>query len=207
MDLLELKKEQYKLARKVILRDNFNKIETIAGVDCIAKGNDILAVVVVCKFPSLEFKEKKSYLLSSPLPYRAGYESYRYMPAMLEAINLLDEEPDVFLVNGSGVLHPRGLGLASHLGLSLNASCIGVTDKLVMGQIDNGKVLVRGELTGFEVTTREHSRPIYVSPGNLVSLGTCLNVIKQTVSPPHKMPEPLHLAHKIARKKVKKVQE
>lgn len=207
MDLLELKKEQFKFAGKVVLRDNFNKIETIAGVDCVTAGDQLLAVVVVCKFPSMELKEKKSYLLSAPLPYRAGYEAYRFMPAMIEAVNLLEEEPDVLLVNGPGILHSRKLGIASHLGLSLNLPTVGITDNLSFGNIENGKILVNGNLTGFEVTTRKHSRPIYISPGHLISLGSVLNFVKQTICPPHKMPEPLHLAHKIAKKKVKKVQE
>ena len=65
------------------------------------------------------------------------------------------------------------------------------------------KIKGQEEIVGFEIKTREHSNPIYVSPGHLVSLGMTLNIIPQTIQYPHKMPEPLHIAHKVGKKKKK----
>src|SRR3989344_8183617 len=120
MDLIEFKKEQIKLAPRVVLRDGFGKLNSIGGVDCVPCGTGLLACVVVCTFPSLQLKEKKTFLLSNPLPYAQGFIAYRELPAIVEAFNLLDEEPDLLLVDGAWIMHQRRFDLASHLGLVLN---------------------------------------------------------------------------------------
>ncbi|MBS3165540.1 endonuclease V [Candidatus Woesearchaeota archaeon] len=203
MDQFELKREQLKLAPKIVLRDDFDSIKTIGGVDCMAVGDKLLACIVICEFPSFKILEYKTYLLHNPLPYMPGYEAYREMPAIIDAYNQLEQEPDVLLVSGSGIVHPRKIGLASHVGLALNKSTIGITEKLPFGKVEQGKIIVYNEISGFEIKTREHSNPIYVSPGHLISLGSVLNLISKTIQYPHKLPEPLHLARKMMRKNVK----
>lgn len=205
MDLNELKQEQNKLAAKVILRNAFSKEETVGAAACVSAGKDLLACVVVCDFPSLTFKEKKTFLLPDPLPYVPGYAAYREIPAIIEAFNRLAEEPDVLLVEGMGINHPRRLGIASHLGLVLQKPTIGIQEKLFLGRVEQGKIILNGELLGFEVLTREHSNPLYISPGNLISLGSVLEIILKCIKYPHKLPEPLHLAQKIAKKTVKEL--
>ncbi len=208
MDLSELKKEQLKLAPKVLLKDGFTSsasLKTIAGTSCIPLGTKLLAAVVVCEFPSMKLREMKSYLLDNPLPYRPGFQAYREMPAIIEAYNQLEQEPDLILVSGAGIAHPRRLGIASHLGLALNRPTIGVTESLLCGHVQQGKIIVENEICGFEIKTREYSKPIYASPGHLVSLGGVLNLIPRTIHYPHKLPEPLHLAHKLAKRKAKEL--
>jgi len=206
MDLFELKKEQYKLAQKIQLHDLFNKPKTIAGAACIQVKDKILACIVVCEFPSMKILENSTYLLHNPLPYRQDFSAYREMPALIEAYNKLNQEPDLLLVEGEGILHPRKIGLASHLGLALNKSTIGIQDKLTLGYLEHGKITLNQEIVGFEIKSREHSNPIYISPGHLITLGSTLNIIPQTIHYPHKLPEPIHLAHKIARKKSKEME-
>ena len=70
----------------------------------------------------------------------------------------------------------------------------------MMGKVQSGNVMINGNISGFEIKTREHAKPIYVSPGHLISLGSVLNIIPKTIIYPHKMPEPIHLAIKVARK-------
>ena len=203
MDLIELKKEQLKLAAKIVLRDSSPTLKTIGGIDCVAQGNELIAAVVVCEFPSMKVLETKTYVLADPFRYVPGFQAYREMPAMIEAYNQLEQEPDILLVSGQGIAHPRKMGIASHLGLNLNRATIGVADTLAVGTIEKGKIIFNNEIVGFEIKTREHSNPIYVSPGHLVSLGMTLNVIPQTIQYPHKMPEPLHIARKLGKKKGK----
>ncbi|MEK6950602.1 MAG: endonuclease V [Nanoarchaeota archaeon] len=210
MDLNELKKEQLKLAPKVTLNDgfgSFTSLKTIAGSSCLPlgppPGTKLLALVVICEFPSMKLLEMKSYLLDNPLPYRPGFQAYREMPAIIEAYNQLEQEPDLILVSGAGIAHPRRIGIASHLGLALNRPTIGVTESLLCGQVQQGKIIVENEICGFELKTREYSKPVYVSPGHLVSLGSVLNLIPKTIQYPHKLPEPLHLAHKLAKRKAR----
>jgi deoxyribonuclease V len=203
MELAELKKEQLKLAYKVQVRDGFDQIKTIGAVECVTFGESILASVVVCEYPSMRVIEKQTEILLNPLPYRPNFVAFREMPAIIDAVNKLDQDPDILLVKGAGINHPRKLGIASHLGLALNIPTIGVMDKLNYGHIEKGNILIKGDVVGFEITTREHAKPIYCSPGHLVSLGTVLQIIPKTIQFPHKLPEPMHIAHKIGKKKVK----
>ena len=187
MDLYELAKEQLKLAPKVVLNDGFSKLKTIGGVECLSVGNKLLASVVVCEFPSFRLLEHKTYLLPDPLPYRPGFLAYREMPAIIEAYNQLEQEPDLLLVKGSGIAHPRHCGMASHLGLALQKPTIGITQHLLVGKVEQGKIIIDNHICGFEIITRKHAAPIYVSLGHLVSLGTALNVISKTILYPHKI--------------------
>lgn len=207
MDTFELKKEQLKLAPKVELKDGFNKVKTVGGAVCFPINNKLLACVVVCEFPSLDLVEKQSYVLSDPISYLSGFLAYREMPAIIEAYNQLEQEPDILLVNGHGIAHPRKIGLASHLGLALNLPTIGVSSHLLTGTVKQGKIIFRNEIVGFEIKTKEHANPLYVSPGHLVSFGTVLNIVRDTIKLPHKLPEPLHLAKKIIKKKAKEMAE
>ena len=207
MDCSELKKEQLKLASRIIVYDGFTTIKTIAGATCLNFQNKILASIVVLEYPSFTLLEKKTYWLSDPIPYRPGFQAYREMPALLEAYNLLETEPDILLVSGAGRAHPRKIGLASHLGLALNLPTIGITEKLVFGRVEQGKIYINHEICGFEVRTREHANPVYVSPGHLVALDSALEVVSKTILYPHKLPEPLHAAHKLGRKMLKEKEE
>ncbi|MEK6905254.1 MAG: endonuclease V, partial [Nanoarchaeota archaeon] len=151
-------------------------------------GNKLLATVVVCEFPSFEVKEYKSYVLDNPLPHKLGFEAYREIPAIIEAVNQLDEEPEVLLVKGSGVLHPRRIGIASHLGLELNIPTIGVQDKLTFGTLQEGKIILDGTVLGFEIKTKEFSNPLFVSPGHNISVKTALDIVSKSIVHPHKLP-------------------
>ena len=206
MDTFELKKEQEKLARKIVLNDGFSKIKTIAGIDYYTQGKELLAAVVVCEFPSFKIIEEKTYLLHNPFPYLPQFLAYRVMPALIEAYNLLEEkeEPDLILVHGEGINHLRKLGLAAHLGLSLNKPVIGITENLPCGKVEQGKIILNNEIVGFEVKTREYAKPVYVSPGHLCTIGSALRIFSESIKFPHKMPEPLHLARKLAKKKFSK---
>ena len=90
MDLIELKKEQLKLAAKIVLRDSSPTLKTIGGIDCVAQGNELIAAVVVCEFPSMKVLETKTYVLADPFRYVPGFQAYREMPAMIEAYNQLE---------------------------------------------------------------------------------------------------------------------
>ena len=206
LDTFELKREQHRLSRRVLLRDNFDKIKTIGGTECIAMGDKLLAVVTLLEFPSLKLIEKQTYLLDQPLPYKIGFQAYREMPAIIEAFNKLENEPDVLLVKGMGINHPRKFGMASHLGIALNIATIGIIAKSTTGKVEKGKIMLNNDLVGFEIKTKEHANPVYASPGSNITLGSVLDVVSKSINFPHKLPEPMHIAHKIAKKKIKDIQ-
>lgn len=196
----DFKLEQLKLAKKVILQDTTSTITTVAGVVCKTNQDKLTAAVIVLEFPSLELKETKTYTLENPLPYNTGYQAFRELPAIMEAFNQLEEDPDITIIYGLGINHPRRIGIASHVGLALNIPTIGITEKNIFGKVENNKIHLNNEIVGFQLTTKEYANPIFASPGYKVSLGTTLNLIPQLIKPPHKLPEPLHKARKVARK-------
>ena len=200
MDIRPLIKEQRKYAARIKLQDAISKPKTIGGAATSCVNGKLVAAVAVIDAKTCELIEKSTYVIENPLPYRLHFEAYRDMPAILEAFNLLENDPDILIVKGNGILHPQKCGLASHIGLSLNIPTIGVSDKLTLGVKEEGKIYVDSVLCAIEITTREHANPLYVSPGYLVCVGTAISIVKNVGRTPHKLPEPIHIAHKIAKK-------
>ncbi len=197
-NLKKMEAEQARLSRKLILKDSFeaDKIEKIAGADQTFINNTVISAIAVCDYKTMKTIEKKYAVVKAKMPYAPGFLSYRESPAVIEAYHLLERDFDVLLVDCNGILHPRKFGMASHIGLALGKPTIGIAKSLLLGEAKDGKIYVDGELRGAEVRTKEHANPLYVSPGHLISLKTAEGIVRQCIVPPHKMPEPLHLAHK-----------
>jgi len=200
MDLNKLREEQLKLAKKVIINDKFEKIETVAGVDQTFLGEDIISGIVVCNYKDLKPIEKKSAVVKAKFPYISGYLSYRESPAIIEAYNKLENKPNILFVDGNGILHPRRIGMASHVGILLDTETIGVAKSLNGGEIKERTIYMEKEARGFKLISRKHAKPIYISPGHKVSLKSSLEIVKKCLKFPHKLPEPLHIAHSYANK-------
>jgi len=200
MDYNKLKEEQLKLAKKVIINDKFEKINTIAGVDQTFLGEDIISGIVVCNYKDLKPIEKKSAVVKAKFPYVSGFLSYRESPALIEAFNKLENKPDILFVDGNGILHPRRIGMASHVGIILDIPTIGITKSLVGGEIKEKTIYMDKEARGYELISREHANPIYISPGHKISLKSAFEISKKCIKYPHKLPDPLHLAHVYANK-------
>lgn len=199
MNIEEIKEEQIRLARKIVVKDDFKKIETIAGCDQAFCKRRIISAVVVCD-RNMNVVEQAAAEAEEKFPYIPGLLFYREGLAAIDAFRKLSNKPDVLIVDANGILHPLRIGMASHLGLILDTPTIGVSKNLVLGKIEDGKVLVGNEVRAVEVITKEHARPLYVSPGHRISLETSVDIVKQFMKPPHKLPEPLHLAHRLAEK-------
>lgn len=197
MRILELKKEQVRLSRKVITKDEFSEIKRIAGCDQAFVGNQVISAICVLDFSSLEILEKKYGVASAPIPYVPGFRSYREAPAVVEAFSKLTQKPDMLLCDAHGILHERRIGMASHLGILLDVPTIGVSTNLLVGEVRDDKVFVENELRGMFLKTKEHAKPIYVSPGHRVSLKTAVEIVQKCLIG-HKLPEPIHQAHKFA---------
>ena len=200
MNQAKLKEDQLKLAKKVVVKDEFEKKEFIGGVDQAFLDNKVISAIVVCEFPSMKIIEKKHAIVEAAMPYIPGFLSFREAPAIIEAFNLLEQRPDILLVDGNGILHPRKIGLASHVGISLNVPTIGVAKNLLCGQIKpDKKITYQDDVIGMELVTREFAKPLYISPGHKVCLRTALKTVKECMREPHKLPEPLHHAHRYSK--------
>ena len=168
----------------------------IAGVDASYKGDTEYAACVVMN-RDLEIVDSASTAVDVRFPYIPGYLSFREAPGLLSAVNKVSEF-DVLMVNGHGVAHPRGCGLASWIGLKVGKPTIGVAKRRLVGEI--GKI--RGVLTplifdglnvGAEVERMEGA-PIYVSVGHRIDLDSAVRITRKTLTR-GRLPEPLRAAH------------
>jgi deoxyribonuclease V len=200
MDIMELKKEQIRLAKKVIVKDEFDELNYVGGCDQAFIDNKVISAVVVLDYKTLNIVEKKYAVADAPIQYIPGFLSYREGPAIVEAVSKLQQKPDILLIDGNGILHERKMGMASHMGILLDMPTIGVAKSLLLGEEKEGKIVVDDEVRGVTMRTKEHSKPIYISPGHRVSLKTAEEVVKKCMVEKHKLPEPLHEAHKYSNK-------
>lgn len=192
---------QSKLASKVIKKDSFTKLEKIAGVDIsFSKENLAIAAAVILDSNSFNILEKKTIAVELLFPYIPGFLGFREANAMVLILNQLESDFDVSMINGHGILHPRGFGLASHVGLLADVPTIGVAKRLI-----GGTYTYHG--TPFKVikfmnqTIGACVNGIYVSIGHKISLKTAVDLLlKMRI---YKMPEPLRQAHILATKTAK----
>ena len=133
MNVDELKKEQLKFAKKVVIKDDYDELFYIGGVDQAFVGEKVISAVIVMEYKTMKIVEKKYAVVDAPMQYIPGFLSYREGPAIVGAVNKLNQKPDILLVDGNGILHPRKIGLASHVGILLDIPTIGVAKKLLMG--------------------------------------------------------------------------
>ena len=207
LDLYKYRELQSQIEKQVSLKDalKIENVRLVAGFDVAFFLKTIICAGVLLEFPSLKVVEKTSVLVQEPMPYLPAFLSFREGPPILEAYRKLQQEPDVILVDGNGILHPHKAGVASYVGLSLKKPTIGVAKKLLCGEVKEDGVYYRGDLRAKVLQGKKGSNPLIISPGHAVSFETSLEIVRRCLTY-HKLPEPLHLAHHLA-EKVKKEEE
>jgi len=200
----EAVKIQKDLKDKVSLKKIDKRIKYVAGLDVsYAKGSNIMwAGVVVLDFPSLNKAEERWSQKKVSFPYIPGLLSFREIPALIDALRKVEIEPDLIFCDGQGIAHPRGLGLASHLGILLNKSTIGCAKSPLVGtynQVGEHKgnyayLMHQNRIIGAVVRTRSKVKPIFVSPGYRIMVNDCVKFVLETCSK-YRIPEPTRQAH------------
>lgn len=197
---------QLRLKDNVRIEDDFGDIKTIAGVDLSFGREDQIghAVVVVLNFPELQVVEAQYASAPLAMPYIPGLLSFRESPIALLAFEKLTIQPDLLMTDGQGIAHPRGFGIACHLGLLLDIPAIGVAKSFLYGVYDRHKPLApltstplcnrAGDEIGAVLKTKTNTNPLYISPGHRVSVPSALNIVKECVVA-HRLPEPTRNAH------------
>ena len=176
----------------------------IAGVDISVdreKGTATGAVVVL-SYPELELAETKVVNGKLDFPYVPGLLSFRESPLILTVCEKLTLTPDLILVDGQGMAHPRRMGLACHLGLFLNTPTIGCAKSRLCGSHEEPgaemgsytEVIEGGEVIGVALRTRPGVKPVYVSTGHKVDLQTAIRRVLECCRG-YRLPEPNRLAH------------
>lgn len=191
-------KAQAYLSEKIVSEDRLpEKIRLIAGVDVAYAGETAIGATVVLDYESLELLEKQTVTCTVRFSYVPTLLPFREIPPAIACIKKLNLQPDVFLADGHGVAHPYRCGFASHLGLALGKPTVGVAKSRLVGEPANAYLVDKGQIIGAVVTTKEGSKPVFVSVGHLVSLETAVKIVKHCLRN-SRIPEPLLQAHKIA---------
>ena len=199
----EAHKTQLRLSAKIITQDRLpQKISRVAGVD-VAYSNGVgVGAAVVLDYDSLELIESQTATCEVKFPYIPTLLSFREIPPAVACARRLKSQPEVFLADGQGMAHPYRCGFASHLGLVIGKPTIGVAKSRLFGKpIEvGGEVLLvhNGQIIGSVVTPKDNSKPVYVSVGHLISLGTAVKIVKHCTRNSSRIPEPLLQAHRIA---------
>lgn len=198
---------QRDLARAVVRSDRFDGIRRVAGIDAgfPAQGSTTRVAVVVMSFPELEVVEQCVVERPTRFPYVPGLLSFREVPVMVEALEGLARRPDVVLVDGQGIAHPRRCGSASHLGLATGLPTIGVAKGSLCGEFEEPgpergaqcPLVDAGEVIGMVVRTRGKVKPVVVSCGHRVSLAAAVDLVLDC-APRFRLPEPIRVADALA---------
>jgi deoxyribonuclease V len=201
----EAKKLQNSLARKIELCHLPSKIRRVAGFDVsyLKEENILIAGMVIIDYPSLNFCD--SFVITDQInfPYIPGYLSFREAPVLLRLIEKHHLQADIFMFDGHGIAHPRGLGIASHLGVLINRPTIGCAKKKLVGDYklpdlkkeSSTDLVYKGEIIGRVLRTKDGVKPVFVSIGHRALLDEATELVLNCTSK-YRLPEPTRLAHK-----------
>jgi len=181
----------------------------VAGVDAICDRADrrIFGAAALYRYPELELVAEAGAVGDCPFPYRPGLLSFREVPILLAALQGLPERPDVVLVDGQGIAHPRGLGLASHLGLAAALPTIGVAKSRLIGEGEEPELEAgsynpltwKGKTVGLILRTQKGKKPLYLSPGHRITMPECLEITLACVTR-YRSPLPVRQADLLSRR-------
>ncbi|MEM9829726.1 MAG: deoxyribonuclease V [Bacteroidota bacterium] len=199
-------KIQQEVRQKVRVEPMIDPIQYVAGADIsFNRGSDTFyAGIVVLKLPYLELSGYSLVTTQSTFPYVPGLLSFREMPALLEAWDQLPIDPDVVVLDGHGIAHPRRLGIASHFGVWVDKPTIGCAKKLLVGMHEalpaesqsHALIYDNQEIIGVVLRSRENVKPVYISPGHLTDIASSLMIVNACLNR-YRLPEVTRQAHRL----------
>jgi|SRR3989339_761262 len=211
IDIKEAKIIQQDISKRIILKSDFediSQIKTVAGCDISYRKDEseIYVTIVVLNLDNLKILEKVKieYKGKFFFPYIPGYLSFREGPPLLDAIRKMKIEPDVFIFDGQGIAHPRGVGIASHLGVIIDKPSIGCAKSLLYGEYEEPPPGLKGAYTflkdevgtliGTCMRSKKYTKPIFISQGHRIGLKISSDIIFKCLTK-YRIPEPTRLAH------------
>jgi deoxyribonuclease V len=204
VSVAEAREIQLRLAKMVVTEDTVANPRLVAGIDISAPNAQGVArgAAVVLRYPELAIVEVKEARSRIRFPYVPGLLSFRESPLILAACEKLRSVPDLILVDGQGIAHPRRFGLASHVGLLLDLPTIGCAKSILCGQHQcvgeeagsQAELRDNDEIIGTALRTKSGVKPLYISVGHKVSLESALQWVMKCCRG-YRLAEPTRLAH------------
>lgn len=198
---------QRQLAEQVIIEDQFSELNYIAGMDVSNNPFDpaqiIHAAVVILKKPDAQIIETATASQKQRFPYVPGFLGFREAPVLVAAFQQLKIIPSLIFVDGHGISHPRGLGIASHIGVLLDCSTIGVAKSILVGEYASPlgdepgaqtPLVWQNRQIATVLRSKKRALPLIISPGHKISLESAVNMVKNYLNN-YRLPEPTRQAH------------
>lgn len=201
--------EQERLAGRVDVSTPLGPVRYVAGLD-VAYAIDssrVAGAVVVLDADTLAVEDMATAVMDVEFPYVSGLLAFREMPALISALGRLTVEPDVLVCDGYGIAHPRRFGLACHLGLLAGKPAMGVAKTAFVGRaaepgIQRGEaadLVHNGEVVGAVLRTQLSTKPVFVSPGHLITVGDATRLALRLAAK-YRLPETTRLADQLSRR-------
>lgn len=207
LSIEEAKKTQQLIAEQVCVEDKFQSMDWIGGMDISNNLFDpselVYASAVRLDFHTLKVSESAAVTAKQTFPYIPGFLGFREAPSLVQAFQQLKIKPDILMVDGHGISHPRGLGIASHLGVLLDLPTIGIAKSILVGKPleilgeDPGStvpLIWKGKAIGILLRSKKKCNPLIISIGHRISLESALELVKKCLSG-YRLPEPTRQAH------------
>jgi deoxyribonuclease V len=181
--------------------------EYVAGVDAAFLNKKVIGVACLYTYPDIHLIEETYAVRKILFPYIPGFLSFREGPAIINAIKGLRKKPDIVLFDGQGIAHPKGLGIASHIGVLLNIPTIGCAKSRLIGTYKEpglkkgtySSLLYGAEIVGVVMRTKYNVKPLFVSPGHRIDIRGSIEILL-ACSQKYRIPEPLRRADFISKK-------
>jgi deoxyribonuclease V len=181
------------------------RVGTVLGVDVSYRRTDqtFTACAILLKLPDLSPMDSCCGIGSVTFPYVPGLLSFREIPPLIPILKKAPR-PDLIIVDGHGTAHPRGFGLACHLGLITGVPTIGCAKNLLVGTCekpglapgDISPMTYDGDVVGYALRSRKGSKPLYISPGHMLDPEEAVKGVQMCLKG-YRLPEPTRLAHKL----------
>jgi deoxyribonuclease V len=200
-------KVQKEMAGLVIVKDCISSVACFGGMDTSNRLFDpnkkIYASCVVLSKSNLKVIESRSVEETQEFAYIPGLLGFREAPSLIHAYEALQQKPDLIMIDGHGICHPRGLGIASHIGVLLDCPTIGVAKSILIGEPEGDlgykagsktRLLWKGNVVGSLLRSKDGCRPLIISPGYKISLETSIELVLEALRG-YRLPEPTKQAH------------
>jgi deoxyribonuclease V len=216
MELNKFEEIQLDCAKRVIKIEVLKEIKTVGGIDVTFESSKenptkAWACIVIISLDTLKPIYQKIIEDIVDFPYIPTFLAFRELPLMKRVYTEAEIKPDVIFIDGQGISHPRGCGIASHFGVEVNAVTVGIAKKKLLGNYESPKetrgsysyLIYNGEVIGAVLRTKDKVKPLFVSIGHKISLEKAIELVLKTSI--HRIPEPLRLAHNLLQKLRKQV--
>lgn len=203
----EARRLQEELAPRVVARPvlDLDTVSYVAGADVSTEGDRAYATVAVLDFPGLSVVEVRGFEAPLEFPYVPGLLAFREVPSVVGALRQVETPVDAIICDAQGRAHPRRMGLASHIGLSVDVPVVGCAKSRLVGRFEEpgaekgsvSDLVDHGEVIGRVVRTRDRVSPVFVSVGNGIDLDGAVDLVLACCTR-YRLPEPTRQAHNAA---------